>query len=138
MVAPESARRLLASLQDNLADLRRYRSEITHERLLADRDAQHMVLHAMYVAVQSATDLALHWGASEDLPGAATYADAFRRLAGTGGIDPALAERLAAWAGFRNVLAHFYAVVDFDRVFDALQDTGDLEQFARAAAAALS
>jgi predicted nucleotidyltransferase len=38
--------------------------------------------------------------------------DGFRRLADAGILERDLAERLAAWAGFRNVLAHFYASVD--------------------------
>jgi uncharacterized protein YutE (UPF0331/DUF86 family) len=46
-----------------------------------------------------------------------------------------LGERLAAWAGFRNVLAHSHASVNYDRAYDALAELGDLEQFAAVAAA---
>jgi uncharacterized protein YutE (UPF0331/DUF86 family) len=131
MVEAESARRLLNVLLDCLSDLGRYRSSITRDQLGTQRDAQHMVLHALYVAVQAAVDLAMHVGADEGLPEATTYQDAFRRLADAGLIERELAERLAGWAGFRNVLAHLYATIDYGRVYDALQEIGDLEDFAK-------
>jgi uncharacterized protein YutE (UPF0331/DUF86 family) len=121
---------MLGILLDNLADLRRYRTAVTLERLNADRDVQHQVLHALYLAVQSAVDLALHIGADAALPQSGSYQDAFRRLGAAGMIDPALAERLASWAGFRNILAHFYPVLDHARVHAALSEIGELEAFA--------
>jgi uncharacterized protein YutE (UPF0331/DUF86 family) len=45
-------------------------------------------------------------------------------------MEPELAERLAAWAGFRNVLAHLYVSIDHDRAYDALVEVSDLERFA--------
>jgi hypothetical protein len=79
----------------------------------------------------------MHLGADAGLPQAATYQDAFRRLAEADFLDRALAERLAAWAGFRNVLAHFYATVNYDRVHDALSEISDLERFAAVVSARL-
>jgi uncharacterized protein YutE (UPF0331/DUF86 family) len=81
MVEGEGARRLLGVLLDVLADLERYRRTIDRERLRTDRDAQYMVLHALYVAAQAAIDLALHLGAYARLPEATSYQDAFHRLA---------------------------------------------------------
>jgi uncharacterized protein YutE (UPF0331/DUF86 family) len=89
-----------------------------------------MVLHALYVATQSALDLAMHLGADAGLPQAETYQDAFRRLGEAGWLEAPLVERLAAWAGFRNVLAHLLRTVDDDRAYDALSDVSDLERFA--------
>lgn len=66
-----------------------------------------MVLRALYVATQAAVDLAMHLGAD------------------AGFLERDLAERLAAWAGFRNVLAHFYVSVDYERAYDALSETPD-------------
>ena len=88
-----------------------------------------MVLH-LWQAVQVAIDLAvsacLHW----DLGAPASYAEAFRRLAGAGIIDEALAARLAREAGFRNVIAHAYDQLDMSRVFRAASEgPRDLEAF---------
>jgi uncharacterized protein YutE (UPF0331/DUF86 family) len=130
MVDVDKARRLLAVLLDAIADLRRYRTKLTLAQLTSSRDDQHMVLHALYLAVQATVDLALHIAADHGLPQSPTYRTAFRPLADHGIIDLALAERLEGWAGFRNVLAHFYSVVDYARVFAALSEVGDLEEFA--------
>jgi uncharacterized protein YutE (UPF0331/DUF86 family) len=39
------------------------------------------------------------------------------------------ARRLAPLAGFRNILAHEYLVVDWDQVYGYLQKLGDLKRF---------
>ena len=39
------------------------------------------------------------------------------------------ARRLAPIAGFRNILAHEYLSVDWDRVYDHLQNLDDLTRF---------
>jgi uncharacterized protein YutE (UPF0331/DUF86 family) len=130
MVDQDKVQRLLAVLLDAIADLRRYRTTLTRDQLRSSRDAQHMVLHALYVATQACVDLAMHAIADAGLPQAPTYQSAFAILAEAGLIAPTLAERLAGWAGFRNVLAHFYSVVSYDRVYDALGEVDDLEKFA--------
>jgi uncharacterized protein YutE (UPF0331/DUF86 family) len=130
MVGAEKAARLLTELLGSVSDLKRYRESVTREELCTSRDAQHMVLHALYVATQSALDLAMHLGADSGLPQAETYQGAFHRLGEAGWLEPALVERLAAWAGFRNVLAHLYATIDYDRAYDALSELSDLERFA--------
>jgi uncharacterized protein YutE (UPF0331/DUF86 family) len=132
MVDADKARRLLSVLLDAVADLRRYREQSTEAQLSSSRDDQHMVLHALYVAVQSTVDLALHVAADRGFPQSSTYRTAFRPLVDSGIIALPLAERLEGWAGFRNVLAHFYSVVDYGRVYTALSETADLEDFAKA------
>lgn len=129
-------RHRLGVLLDALADLRRYRQSVTVEKLQTDRDTQHMVLHAMYVAAQAAIDVALHALADAELPAGQSYRDAFAQLRAAGLLDPDLAARLEGWAGLRNVLAHHYASVDFALVHAALaSDLGDLEAFAATASA---
>jgi uncharacterized protein YutE (UPF0331/DUF86 family) len=130
MVDRDKAARLLGELTGCVADLRRYRDRISRQELNTVRDTQHMVLRALYVAAQASVDLAMHLAADARLPAAATYQEVFRRLADGGLLERDLAERLAAWAGFRNVLAHSYATVNYDRAYDALGEIGDLERFA--------
>src|SRR5262245_12464841 len=102
MVERELIRRRLALLQDALADLRRYRAKYDAATLKGDRDAQHMVLHALYIAAQCAIDLALHAAADAEQATSSTYQQAFERLAAAGRLDAALARRMAGWAGLRN------------------------------------
>jgi uncharacterized protein YutE (UPF0331/DUF86 family) len=135
MVEPETIRRRLALLQDALADLRRYRDRYDAAALTSDRDAQHMVLHALYIAAQAAIDIALHSAADSEQQTSTTYQQAFARLASSGRLDAQLAERLKGWAGLRNVLAHQYATIDYGRIAATLKnELPDLEQFAAAAA----
>lgn len=134
MVDRDTLRRRLAVLQDALSDLRRYRAKYDASTLRSDRDVQHMVLHAMYIAAQTSIDIALHAGADTEQPTSPTYQQAFANLAATGRLDSALAHRLMGWAGLRNVLAHHYATVDYGRIANTLaNELPDLEQFAAAA-----
>ncbi len=68
--------------------------------------------------IDLAVSACLFW----DLGAPASYAEAFRRLAGAGNIDEALAARLARAAGFRNVIAHVYDQLDMSRVFRAASE----------------
>jgi uncharacterized protein YutE (UPF0331/DUF86 family) len=93
-------------------------------------DASDAVILHLWQAVQVVIDLAvsacLHW----DLGAPPSYAEAFRRLAGAGIIDDALAVRLGRAAGFRNVIAHAYDELDMSRVFRAAsKGPADLEAF---------
>lgn len=118
----------LKALDDALADLRRYRSTWSEQEFLTSRDAQRMVLQAMYVAVQACVDEALaSCRARDQQPD--SYREAFLALGEMGLLDADLAVRLADWASFRNVLAHFYPVIDLRRVYDALGEIGDLAAF---------
>lgn len=134
MVLADVVRLRLAVLNDTLADLRGYRDRFERDQLSADRDAQHMVLHAMYVAAQAAIDLALHAVADAGQPTPPTYQDAFKEAARMGLIDVELSRRLAGWAGLRNVVAHHYPIINYGKIYDALsRDLGDLEAFSAAA-----
>ncbi|MFO1076707.1 MAG: DUF86 domain-containing protein [Planctomycetota bacterium] len=135
MVDRETLLRRLGLLQDALADLRRYRRQFDAAALRTNRDAQHMVCHALYVAAQAAIDIGLHAAADAEQPGAETYQQAFARLADAGRLTPELARRMQGWAGLRNVLAHHYATIDYERIATAMtSELDDLEQFVVAAA----
>ncbi|MBM4394580.1 MAG: DUF86 domain-containing protein [Deltaproteobacteria bacterium] len=111
-----------------LDDLRRYRDEVPLARLLADRDAERMVVHAMLVAVQACVDEALaecrRRGLSAD-----SYRTAFQELGRAGAIPSEWVPELMDWASMRNVLAHFYPVLDLARVHAAMSATEPLERF---------
>jgi uncharacterized protein YutE (UPF0331/DUF86 family) len=130
VVHREKLDRLLQILSDNLSDLRRYDATMSPDELARDRDRQHMVLHALYVATQALIDSAAHILTDRGLPRATTYAEVFHRLGEARVLPPELASRLADWASLRNVLAHFYPVIDLDRVAATLrEDLGDLDAY---------
>lgn len=122
MVQQQKLERLAESLRDNLADLRRYATELTPGRLQHDRDLEHKVLHALYVVTQATIDSGNHILADRRLPRAESYAGIFDRLREAGLVEPGLAEELADWASLRNVLAHFYAVIDLSKIERAVKE----------------
>jgi uncharacterized protein YutE (UPF0331/DUF86 family) len=82
------------------------------------------------VAIQECVALATHWLADEGLDVPPTYGDVFRGLAARGVVTHELAERLAAAAGFRNLVAHRYGALDWTRVHViACEGLGDLLSF---------
>ncbi|MBI4704843.1 MAG: DUF86 domain-containing protein [Deltaproteobacteria bacterium] len=115
--------------QDALADIGRYRQTVPLARLLADRDEQRKVLHALLVAVQACVDEALAECRARGLSGGSTYRGAFEALGQAGAIPAQWLPGLLEWASFRNVLAHFYPVLDLRRVHGALSETEVLERF---------
>ncbi len=125
MVRPERRR----ALADALADLERYRATWTLEELQASRDAQRMVLHALYVAVQACVDEALEIARADGAEAVGSYREAFLALGRSGRLSPDLAARLADWASLRNVLAHFYPVLELRRIHAALGELSDLRSF---------
>jgi uncharacterized protein YutE (UPF0331/DUF86 family) len=58
------------------------------------------------------------------------YYDAILSMGELGVLSPDFARHLAPLAGFRNVLVHEYASVDWDQVYQHLQRLADLERFA--------
>ena len=95
--------------------------------------ASDAVLLHLWQAVQITIDLALSWCVRAGLGAPPTYGDAFRRLAGAGWLDDALAARLVRAVGLRNLVVHSYADLDLVRVHEAAR-TGpaDLRVFAAA------
>lgn len=127
MVDHERVRRLLGMLE-------RYRS------LLAQDDPDpYRRRHLVQTCAQICIDLANHVIAAGGHRVPRDYGDAFRVLAEVGVLEDALAGRLVALAGTRNVIVHLYTEVDDDRLASAVRGgLEDLDAFAtRIAALAL-
>jgi uncharacterized protein YutE (UPF0331/DUF86 family) len=102
------------------------------EALAADRTAREVVILNLLVAIQGCLDLATHWLADAGWEVPTSYAEVFIALARHDVIEPALAERLASAAGFRNLVAHQYGALDWRRVHAlATSDLSDLDTLCR-------
>jgi len=92
----------------------------------------------LHLAVESVLDLANHYISDAHLRTPDTNQDTFTCLEEAGELEPELAARLRAWAGFRNVLVHEYVAIDHDIAWQAIQhELGDLDRFAAWAATKL-
>jgi uncharacterized protein YutE (UPF0331/DUF86 family) len=107
--------------------------------LEADRTVREVVILNLFVALQETVALATHWLADAGLDVPGSYREIFLDLAQRGMISRDLAERLAAAAGFRNLVAHQYGVLDPARVHAiASAELGDLLDFCRTVSRATS
>lgn len=98
-------------------------------------DASDAVILHLWQAVQIVIDMAVSTCVRFGHGSPASYGEAFRKLAAAGVIDSALADRLTRAAGFRNVVAHAYEVIDMTRVFHAAtHGPADLRAFLAASA----
>jgi uncharacterized protein YutE (UPF0331/DUF86 family) len=87
----------------------------------------------LQLAIQAVLDISHHIVADSDLPLPADSRSLFELLARQKVISKTLSVKLAAMAGFRNILVHEYLAIDRHRVYRALTtDLRDFESFIRA------
>ena len=134
MVDREVFDRRLAGLEELLRYLRRM-AQGDEEAFLADPALQAQAERWLHLAAESCLDLAHHLIADRGWRTPETYRDAFLVLQEEEVLNEEMAERMAAWAGLRNVLVHLYLDVDHALVWRTLvEDLDDLEKYAAAIA----
>lgn len=100
------------------------------DRLRDDVREKRFVEHTLQIAIQSALDIASHIASDQRLGEPETNRALFQLLARAEVLSKDLAERLAAMAGFRNVLVHGYDDVRVQIVEDVVRNhLGDLDEF---------
>jgi uncharacterized protein YutE (UPF0331/DUF86 family) len=104
----------------------------TAQELRAGRTAREVVTLNLFVAIQECVDLASHWLADVGQSVPRTYAEVFVALGEHGAVNPALAQRLAAAGGLRNLIAHQYGALDPVRLHEVASNRlDDLLEFCR-------
>jgi uncharacterized protein YutE (UPF0331/DUF86 family) len=111
--------RKLAQLRHQL-DRARDKRPADAASFLNDEDAQSLVALAIFVAIQEAIDLAFYIIAAKGWGAPASYAETFSLLADRGVIDRALAQELSATVKVRNLVAHGYASIEPERLWNDL------------------
>lgn len=126
-------------LERLLARLEEFSKSVTREQLELDFDTWLKVSRALELAAQCCLDLAMEMVAKRSLGTPETYREAFTRLAVASVITTEQSTALQGWAGLRNVLAHMYTNLDYDRLYEALvEDKRHLRAFAALAARELA
>ncbi|WP_406677689.1 type VII toxin-antitoxin system HepT family RNase toxin [Moorella sp. ACPs] len=121
--------RRLRFLATELEDLKAY-EEMDYFQYQSDRKSRRDVERIIENLVNAALDIAKILIAGEDLEVPETYRQAFIQLGEAGIIDQELALALAEKARTRNILAHQYLDIKWERIKDFLA-TGiaNMEQF---------
>ena len=134
MTDPMVLARKLALLREHLDRAKRRRPNDIDE-LSNDIDRQDALSLSVIVIVQEAIDIAFHIVTDEGWGLPTSYAESFEMLAQHDVIDPTLATSLGSAARLRNRIAHGYATLDVERLWNELpQGLAAFEQYASAIA----
>ena len=128
----------MLDLQSILSKLERLSSErekleatrrLSCEEFKATPLVRDATCYSLIIAIQACIDIASHIVAALGLRKPAASRDLFAILAEEKILPSELVSDMQGMVGFRNILAHEYWVVDFDQVYDSLQQ--DLQHFDR-------
>lgn len=129
MVDADTVLTRLGRLEEYLRGLEA-KQDCTLDEYRRDRDRRDIVERRFEKAVQASIDVASHVVAEEGFREPQNYGDLFEILAEEGILTSSTADQMVEMAGFRNVLAHEYANIDDDRVYEHLQDLDHFRTFA--------
>jgi uncharacterized protein YutE (UPF0331/DUF86 family) len=126
----ESLRRCIKRIED--------RRPATSQALRESADLQDILSLNLTRAVQLCVDIASHLLSDTAQRAPETMGEAFDLLAAAGFVSDALAKRMRAAVGFRNIAVHSYQAIDWD-IVHAIAQTGieDFRNFAASIAAGL-
>jgi uncharacterized protein YutE (UPF0331/DUF86 family) len=129
MVSAQIVAMKLAELKACIDQVERHKPQ-SPEQFAQDRDRRDLVAFNLMLAVQICSDIAAHIISDERWPVAPTLGDAFRRLHEHGVIEQRVTAALCRAVGLRNVVAHGYAGVNVEMLFEAAQrGVQDLDDF---------
>ena len=121
----------LEALDTYLAELDFY-AQYSVEEMTGDFVKFRAVQHSLQLAAQAVVDIASHIITADFRLRAQDYREMITELGRVGVLEPALAQRSAPLAGFRNMLVHDYLQFDASLVYDPLIDgRSDLREFGR-------
>ena len=124
-------------IEDSLKRLEKIK-EVNKDEFLKDRDLQDIASYRLLVAIESALSLCYHVSAKKLKKAPGDYVECFIILADEEIIPHDLSEKLKKMARFRNMLVHMYWKIEYEIVFDILQENlDDLRQFSNAITALL-
>lgn len=106
--------------------------DFTMDQILDDEDVQDMLDRRMEKAIESCIDIATHLVAGLELPRQDRAADIFLLLGKNNIISKETANKFSKVVGFRNILVHEYADIDYELAYSDLEEKlKDLKDFAR-------
>jgi uncharacterized protein YutE (UPF0331/DUF86 family) len=121
MVRGEVAARKIAAASSRLDQADELLSR-TRDEFLADRQGRDLAAFYLFLAIQECVDLATHWVADSGWPAPDSAGGSFDSLADHGVIDAPLATAMWGAVGLRNRIAHGYALLDHERIYDEARE----------------
>lgn len=128
----ELVRTRCQEIEESLERLERIKRK-PKEEFLKDPDLKDIACYRLLVAMEAALGLCYHVSAKHLKKVPEEYAECFAILAGVGLIPTDLSEKLQKMARFRNLLVHMYWKVDYNTLYELIQNNlNDLRQFSKA------
>lgn len=125
----ETVENKISSIKKYLTILENFKDH-SQQEIKNDINLRGAVERYLYLVVQATIDLAESTISYKDLRKPATMAENFEVLQEADIISQDLAQKLIQMVGFRNVMAHDYEEVDYDIVYNVLQQgLKDIENF---------
>lgn len=119
----------ISAVKKYLLILRRYK-KYSQQEIEENIDLRGAVERYLYLAVQATIDLAEAAISLKHFRKPTTMSDDFYILEEQGIIDLELGEQLIKMTGFRNIIAHEYEKLNYEIVFDILNNRlKDIEKF---------
>lgn len=119
----------ISAIRKYLKILERYK-KYSRKNIEEDIDIRGAVERYLYLAVQAVIDLAEAVIAYKNLRKPTTMSEAFYILNEEDIISTQLTEKMAKMVGFRNVMAHDYENINYDIVYEVLQNRiKEIEEF---------
>ena len=121
----------ISAIRKYLKILERYK-KYSQEEIENDIDLRGALERYLYLAVQATIDLADAAVSAHKLRKPTTMNEAFYVLEENNIIEKDLLEKMVQMTGFRNIVAHDYEKIDYNIVYDILQNKlEDIESFIR-------
>jgi uncharacterized protein YutE (UPF0331/DUF86 family) len=106
------------------------------DTFLKDLDTQDIACYRLLVAIEAALGICYHIAAKQLKKVPEQYAECFALVGDAGIISSELSENLQKMAPFRNLLVHMYWKVDYEAVYQIIQNgLNDLRRFSEVAIA---
>ena len=119
----------ITSIQKYLKILDNYK-KYSRKEIEEDLNIRGAVERYLYLVTQAAIDLAEAVISHKNFRKPATFSESFQILNEEGITSFELTEKMARLTGFRNIVAHDYEKIDYDIVYDILQERlKDIEGF---------
>jgi len=126
-----------AEIETSLSRLELFQ-KIPKDEFLADQDALDVACYRLLIAIEAALQICYHLTAKKLGKVPEEYAECFAILGQERILDDELSQNLQQMARFRNLLIHTYWKLDYDRLYEILQNhLGDLRAFVKAIASQL-
>lgn len=122
----------LKLLESNVAELSKMAESFTSQELKEEKHKQWALRYGLFESIQLIIDICCHITAKQNLGSTKNYRDCAEALQQFDIIDDALALKIKAMIGLRNILIHEYVAIDEQKLIQYLDNLDDFRSFAAA------